>query len=85
VGGRHVELELLHEARQSRRLTLRQVQDKSREGGRVDDRMFERALQPASDEPRVERIVAVLHENSAMRETQEGAPGVLELRRTDQH
>ena len=85
MGRRDVQAELLHEARQSRRLTLRQVEDEARERGRVDDRMLERALESATDQPCVERIVAVLHEHRAVRETQERPPGILELRRTDEH
>src|SRR5207247_9248835 len=51
----------------------------------VDERMLERALQAASDEPGVERVVAVLYQHRALSETQEAPSCVLELGRSDQH
>jgi hypothetical protein len=47
--------------------------------------MLERAFQAAAHEPRVERIVAVLDQDSALREAQECAAGIPELGRADQH
>src|SRR5258706_10750438 len=47
--------------------------------------MFERALQAATDEPRVERVVAVLDQHSTLSEPQERPPCVLEDRRADEH
>jgi hypothetical protein len=47
--------------------------------------VFERALQASTDEPRVEGVVAVLDQDGAVRETQEGAAGIAKLRRADQH
>jgi hypothetical protein len=47
--------------------------------------MLERALQPAADKPRVERVVAVLDQHRALGKPQEASPGVLELGRADQH
>jgi hypothetical protein len=85
VRGRDVELELGDEALQARDLALRYLHHEARQRRRVDDRMLERALQSAADEPRVERIVAVLHEHGALREAQERAPCVLEHRRADEH
>jgi hypothetical protein len=85
VRRRAVEAQLLDEPGQAGRLAFRQVEDESRQSGGVDDRVLERALQPAADEPGVERIVAVLDEHGALRETQEAAPGVFEFRRPDQH
>jgi hypothetical protein len=67
--GRDVERELLDKPRQPRGLALRKVQHESRERGRVDDRVLERALQASADEPRVERVVAVLHQHGAVCET----------------
>jgi hypothetical protein len=83
--GRDVERELLDKPRQPRCLALRKVQHESRERGRVDDRVLERALQPSADEPRVERVVAVLHQHSAVCEAQEGAAGIAKLRSANQH
>jgi hypothetical protein len=47
--------------------------------------VLERALQPTADKPRVERVVAVLDQHRAVRETQERATSVLELGRSDEH
>jgi hypothetical protein len=85
VGGRHVEAKLGDQARQPGRLSFRQLEDKSRERGRVDDRVFERALQPAPDEPSVEGVVAVLDQHRTVGKTQESAARVFELRRADEH
>ena len=85
MGGGDVQAKLLYQARQARGLTFRQVEHKPGERGRIDDGMRERVFQPAPDQPRVERIVAVLDEDRAVCEAQECAPGVLELRRADEH
>ncbi len=82
---RDVEPELFHQPRQAGGLAFREVEDQPRQGGGVDDRVLERAFQPAADEPRVERVVAVLDQDRALRETQEGAACILELRRSDEH
>ncbi len=47
--------------------------------------MLERALQTATDEPCVERIVAVLDQHRALSETQEGTARVAKFRRADKH
>jgi hypothetical protein len=47
--------------------------------------MRERAFQAAADEPRVERVVAVLDQYRPEGEPQKGAPRILELRRADEH
>ena len=85
VGGSDVEAELFHEPGEARRLSLGQLEDEPCERGRVDDRMLERAFQPAPDEPRIECIVAVFDEHGALRKPQEGATRVPELRRPDEH
>ena len=82
---RDVERKLLDQARKPGRLPPRQVEDQPRESRGVDDRMHERTLEPATDEPRVERVVTVLDEHRALREPEKAAPGVLELRRADEH
>jgi hypothetical protein len=80
-----VEPELLHQTSQAGRLTLRQVENESSQRRGVDDRMLERAFQPAADEPRVECVVAVLDEHGALCEAEECPSRVLELGRADQH
>jgi len=85
VGGRDVELKLRHEPGQAGDLALRDLQHQPGERGRVDDGMLQRALEAATHEPGVKRVMAVLHEHSAVRETEEGAPRVLEHRRADEH
>jgi hypothetical protein len=82
---RDVESELLDEAGEARRLTLRQVENEPSQCRGVDDRMLERAFQAAADEPRVERVVAVLDEHRALGKAEESASRVLELRRADEH
>ena len=85
MGRRHVQTELLDQARQTRRLPFRQVEDESRQRRRVDDRVLERALETAPDQPRVESVMAVLDEHGALREAKEASPRVLELRGADEH
>jgi hypothetical protein len=80
-----VETKLLHQAGEARRLTFRKVENESSQGGGVDDRMLERAFQPAADEPRVERVVAVLDQHRALGKAEERPPGIPELGRPDQH
>ncbi|GAC1642186.1 MAG: hypothetical protein PVS3B2_21670 [Candidatus Dormibacteraceae bacterium] len=67
--GRHVQRELLDKPGKAWGLTLRKVEDEARERRRIDDRVLERALQSSTDQPRVERVVAVLDQHRAMRET----------------
>ena len=83
--GLDVEPELVDEAAQARNLTLWDLEDEPGQRARVDDRVLERALQAAADEPGVEGVVAVFHEHSALREAEECASRVLEDRRADQH
>jgi hypothetical protein len=85
VRGRDVEAELLDQARETRCLALRQIEDQARQRGRVDDRVLERTLQTATDEPRVERVVAMLDQHGCVGESQEGTSGVFELRSADEH
>src|SRR6266567_5125010 len=85
VGGSDVEAELFHEPGEARRLSLGQLEDEPCERGRVDDRMLERAFQPAPDQPGVERVMAVLDQHGAMREAEEGPPRIPELGRPDEH
>ena len=80
-----VEAELGHQPLQAGDLPLRELHHQPRQRSGVDDRMLERALQAATDEPRVERVVAVLDEHSTLSEPQERSPCVLENRRADEH
>jgi hypothetical protein len=82
---RHVEGEHLDKHRQAGCLALGQLEHESRQGGGVDDRMLERALEASSDEPRVERVVAVLDEHGSLRETQKRTARIAKLRRADEH
>jgi hypothetical protein len=47
--------------------------------------VLEGALEAAADEPRVERIVAVLDQHGTLRKTQKCPACVAELRRADEH
>jgi hypothetical protein len=83
--GRDVEGELLDEPRQARGLALGELQHEPRQGRGVDDRVLERALKASTDEPGVERVVAVLDQHSALSEAQEGSARVAKLWCADQH
>ena len=83
--GRDVEVELFDQSRQPGGLSLGKLEHEPGQGGRVDDGMLERALQAAADEPSVERIVAVLDQHRAARESQEGAARVTKFRCADEH
>jgi hypothetical protein len=85
VGGGDVDAEVGDQPGQARHLALGQLHDEARKRGRVDDWMFERALQAAADQPGVERVVAVLYEHGAVGEAQEGSARVLEHGRADEH
>jgi hypothetical protein len=85
VGRRDVDGELLDQPRQPGRLPSGQVEDQPRQGRGVDDRVLERALEAAADEPGVESVVTVLDQHRALGEAEERASGVLELRRADEH
>jgi len=85
VGRCDVETELFDEPGQAGCLALGQVEDEPRQGGGIEDRVLERALQAPADQPRVERVVAVLHQDRALGETEKAAARVLELGRADQH
>jgi hypothetical protein len=83
--GCYIEGELLDQPRQAGGLAFGKVQHQPRQGRRVDDRMRERAFQASTDEPRIESVVAVLDEYSALSESQERPAGVAKLRRADEH
>jgi hypothetical protein len=85
VRRRDVEAQLLHQAGESGRLALGQGEHETRKRGRVDDRVLERALQAATDEPCVECVVAVLDQDRPLGEAQKRAARVLELGRSDEH
>jgi hypothetical protein len=85
VRGRDVEPKLLDQAGEPRRLTLREIENEAGQRRGVGDRMLERAFQPAPDEPRVERIVAVLYQHRPMGEEEECPSRILELGSADEH
>ncbi len=81
----HVELQHLDEARQARGLAFWKVEHEPGQCGGVDDRVLERAFQASTDEPGVERVMAVLDQNRPLSETQERTAGVAKLGRANQH
>jgi hypothetical protein len=85
VGRRDVQLELLDQAGETRRLALGQLENEPRKSRGVDDRMLQRAFQPATDEPGVEGVVAVLDQDGPLGKTEERPAGVTKLGRADQH
>jgi hypothetical protein len=82
---RYIQTELLHQAGESGSLALGQLEHEPGERRGVDDRMHEWTLEPAADQPRVERVVAVLDKDGAVSESQEGPARILELGRADEH
>jgi len=85
VRRRDVEAELGDQPGQSRGLALGKVEYETRKCGGIDDRVLERALEAASDEPGVECVMAVLNEDRAQGKSKEGAARVLEFGRPDEH
>jgi hypothetical protein len=85
VLGADVQLQRLHHPGQARGLAAGQVEDQPGQRRGVDDRVLERLLQPAADQVGVEGVVAVLDQDRAPREAQEGGPGIPEAGRADQH
>jgi hypothetical protein len=85
MGRSDVEAELLHQPRQSGSLSFGQLQHEPCQSRRVDDRVLQRALQPAADQPGVEGIVAVLDQDGALGKTKERAAGVTKFGRSNQH
>ena len=83
--GRDIERKLLDQPGKAWGLALWKLQHEARQRRRVDDRVLERAFKASADQPRVERVVAVLDEHRAVGETQEGPPGIAKLRCADQH
>jgi hypothetical protein len=79
------QLQRLDQRRQAGRLANRQLEDQTRQRSRVDDRVLQRRSQAATDEPRVEGVVAVLHQHRSARELQERVARVGELGGPDQH
>jgi hypothetical protein len=77
--------EFLNEPREARGLAFGKLQDEPRQGGGIDDRVLERALQSTTDQPRIEGVMTVLDQHGAMSETQEGAAGVAKLGCADEH
>jgi len=85
VRGRDIERQHLDELRQAGGLAFGQLEHESRQGGGVDDRVLERALEAATDEPRIKGVVAVLDQHGALGEPQESSARIAKLRRPDQH
>jgi hypothetical protein len=85
VCGRDVELQLLDQSRQAGSLAFGKLENKAPQRRRIDDRVLERALEPTTDQPAVESVMAVLYQHGALRKAQETTPRVLELRRADEH
>ena len=81
----HLDLERLHQPGEPRRLAGRQLEHEPRQRGGVDDRVLERTVQPAADQPGVEGVVAVLNQDRTPGEMQERTAGVREVGGVDQH
>jgi hypothetical protein len=85
VRRRHVQFEHLDEPCQAWGLALGELEHQARQCGGVDDRVLERALEAPAHQPRVEGVMAVLDEHSALSETQERTARVAKLGRADEH
>jgi hypothetical protein len=66
-------------------LTFGQVEHEPRERCGVDDRVLEWTLEASTNEPGVERIVAVFDEHGALCESKESPPRISELGGADEH
>jgi hypothetical protein len=82
---RDVQAQLLHQPRQAGRLALGQLQHEPGESRGVDDRVRQWTFQSPADQPRVEGVVAVLHQDGPVREAKKGSARVAKFRRPDQH
>ena len=82
---RDVQAELLNQRRQTGCLSFRELEDQAGQGRGVDDRVLQRAFEPASDEPCIKGVVTVLNQHGALRETQESPACVSKLWRADEH
>ena len=80
-----LDLQGLHQARESRRLAGGELEQEAAESGGVDDRVLERPGQATAQDPGVEGVVAVLDQHRAPGEVEEGPAGIAELGRVDQH
>jgi hypothetical protein len=85
VGRRHVEGQLGHQPSQSGGLALGEVEHEPGQRRGVDDRVLKRALEPATHQPGIKSVVAVLDQNGALGEAQEGPARIAEFGRADQH
>jgi hypothetical protein len=66
-------------------LALGEVEHQAGERRRVDDRVLERAFKAAANQPRVERVMAVLDQDRAQGKAEERTARILELGGADQH
>ena len=80
-----LDLQDLDQAGQARSLAGRQLEDQAAERGRVEDRVLEWPGKAAAEDPGVEGVMAVLDQDGAAGEVEEGAAGVRELGGVDQH
>jgi hypothetical protein len=85
VGRQHLQAELLHQASQPGGLALGQFEHQPGQCRGVDDRMLERAFEPPTHQPAVERIVAVLDQDGALGKAQERPARIPEFGGPDQH
>ncbi len=80
-----LDLERLHQACEARRLAAGQLEHQAAERRRVDDRVLQGPGEAPTEDPGVEGVMAVLDQDRAPGEVEEGPPGVAELRRIDEH
>jgi len=85
VGRAHVEAQLLDHAGQARGLAAGQLEHQASQRRGVDDRVLEGLLESPAHQVGVEGIVAVLHQDGAPGEAQEGGAGVAEAGCAHQH
>jgi hypothetical protein len=85
VDGLDLDLQRLDQAGKPRGLAAGQLEDEPAERGRVDDRVLERPGEAPAQDPGVEGVMAVLDQDGSPGEMEEGAAGVTELGRVDEH
>ncbi|HEX6548050.1 MAG TPA: hypothetical protein VF134_04840 [Candidatus Dormibacteraeota bacterium] len=80
-----VDAQLLHDSGQARCLASGELEEQPGQRRGIDDRVLERIPETAPDQVGVERVMAVLDQNRALGEAEEGGAGIAEGGSPHQH